>query len=175
MTNRWVVREIDGYIRRLSSLIKLVVEGRSVSEWVFVCWEVSADQDSSMGSATLNGLVVIWNWPGYDVIWQNKGLDPSASILRPSIQAGFSPQTDMRASMSIHDKYIILTPIYTLNPVDYSLGNYSRQFCCLACSTTPLLSLPSLVNSPTWPWLPIQSFDEAVSAICLAKRKWISE
>lgn len=52
--------------------------------------------------------------------------------------------------------------------MDYSLGNYSRDFCCLsfclALSSPPLLSLPSLVNSPTWPGLRIPSFDEAVSA-----------
>lgn len=88
----------------------------------------------------------------------------------------------MRERMNIHDKCIILTLTHThtpLNPVDYSLGNYGRDFCCLsfclALSSPPLLSLPSLVNSPTWPRLPIQSFDEALSAICLAKHKCISE
>lgn len=88
------------------------------------------------------------------------------TLVRAHIHAGSG------ARLSIQDKYIIPPPTHTytpLNPVDYSLGNYSRDFCCLsfclALSSPPLLSLPSLVNSPTWPGLPIPSFDEAVSAI----------
>lgn len=35
---------------------------------MLVFWEVSPDQDSSVGSAAVNRPVVILNWPGYVVI-----------------------------------------------------------------------------------------------------------
>lgn len=72
---------------------------------------------------------------------ENKGLNPSASILWPSIQPGFSPHThsDMRARMSIHDKYIIPTHTHTqtIKPSGLQFGELWQGFLLslfLSCS-----------------------------------------
>lgn len=53
------------------------------------------------------------------------------------------------------------THTHTIKPSGLQLGELRQGFLlslflCLALSSPPLLSLPSLVNSPTWPGLPIQ-------------------
>lgn len=107
------------------------------------------------------------------------GLDPSTSIVWPSIQAWLissqSHHNDTQQYQSSNDKRLILAHTYAIKPSGLQFWELRGGFLCLAPSSPPLLSVPLLVNSPTWPRLPIQSFDELVSAICLAKHKCICE
>lgn len=85
------------------------------------------------------------------------GLNPSASVLRLSFQAGFSPRTDTRAFIHIYNPNTH-THTRTIKPWWITAGGITVRISVVSLGSSPLLSLPSLVNSPTWPRLPIPSF-----------------
>lgn len=128
-------------------------------------------QDSSAGSETGSRL----SERGRMCLYGNTGgLNPSASVLRLSFQAGFSPRTDTRAFIHIYNPNTH-THTALLNPGGLQRGELQSGF--LLSRSVPLLCFlcPRLSTAPLGPGCQSRAFDETVSAICLARHKRICE
>lgn len=131
-------------------------------------------QDSSAGSEQE---VAVPNGAGCAAVWENGGLNPSASVLRLSLQAGFSPRRLIREQgWAFRHIYNPNTHTHALlNSGGLQLGELQSGF--LLSRSVPLLCFhcPRLSTAPLGPGCQSRAFDETVSAICLAEHKRICE